>query len=1084
MKMIFVVILAVLVTSILPLGSIGRAIGVVEDPIQPASYIIDTAGSFYTMTNGTTFQVDYLSDNATRVFAFAYGNLTSGGKIFVKNGIYNLTGSITPSNGTVTEGESWQTILAGETGCSTIFFLVGTSNGHYVDIQIKNLQLDGTGLSSGKGVYANYVDNLLVEHCYVHDTPHTGIGPDYLTNFTIKDNLVVNCAKTVDGNGIGIGGPSSNGSIYGNNVTGTTKVKMYGHGIVLEELLNPGLITDVVVSNNVALSNGDSGFLGKDITNCTIVDNDFSNNFANGIYVYDWNESFVGSHDVVIEANTCHYNSDAGIRIRGTTPSTRDFLITRNNVTYNAIGIITYVNETTINKNYVSYNARYGLYINNGAQANSITDNNVLANGNADIYLNSSSNNDIYHNEFIDNGAQVHSLDSVNVWDDGYPSGGNYWNDYDGNDTNRDGIGDTPYIIDSNNQDRYPLIRPWGQNSDIPVAIFTYSPIQPLGDEEIAFDASASYDLDGFITNYDWNFGDGTELSGPSDVSYHSYSKAGIYNVTLTVMDNSSLSALRTRRIVVDKIPSEIFLSANPTELRIGEQTMLSGSIYPSRPGSNVTVWFRLNGEPTWQALVDLETNETSQYEYNWTPPAGGIYSLKANWTGNDNATSSESSEITVTCEMIPTELSLSTTSSTVYVGFQVNITGRLNDVDNASLAGETVVLYYTFSGITTWTPITSAITDGVGEYSATWIPTATGYFVLKAEWAGNATHSYVNSTTTLSTISYSNQYVFTVESNSTISELAFNTTDWALSFSASGPDGTTGYVRVTAAKTLVVSPEKIRVHLDGKQAQFSMLSIGDSWLLTFEYQHSSHQVQVDFDIGRPDHTPPVADAGPDQSVDEDVQVQLNGSGSTDNIGITSYVWTFVDGTNKTLEGNAPAYTFSNPGIYTVMLNVTDAAGNWATDTVTLTIRDITPPTIGTVSQSPSSDVGIGQVVLVSASIVDAGSGVKNASLFYSYDNGSSWQPRLRMVYNSTSGLYETTILGHIYGTWIKYKITAYDNSGNSMTEDNAGQYYSYQVIPEFPATYVILLFILTTTLAVTNCRKNKAHAHNTQRTR
>jgi outer membrane protein assembly factor BamB len=61
----------------------------------------------------------------------------------------------------------------------------------------------------------------------------------------------------------------------------------------------------------------------------------------------------------------------------------------------------------------------------------------------------------------------------ANVWDDGYPSGGNYWSDYAGsdlfsgsnqNELGNDGIGDTPYIIDSDNLDRYPLMIPWGMS--------------------------------------------------------------------------------------------------------------------------------------------------------------------------------------------------------------------------------------------------------------------------------------------------------------------------------------------------------------------------------------------------------------------------------------------------------------------------------------------------------------------------------------------------------------------------------------------------------------------------------------------
>jgi PKD repeat protein/thiol-disulfide isomerase/thioredoxin len=92
------------------------------------------------------------------------------------------------------------------------------------------------------------------------------------------------------------------------------------------------------------------------------------------------------------------------------------------------------------------------------------------------------------------------------------------------------------------------------------------------------------------------------------------------------------------------------------------------------------------------------------------------------------------------------------------------------------------------------------------------------------------------------------------------------------------------------------------------------------------------------------DITSPSADAGLDQVVNEDTPVTLDGSLSTDNVGITEYTWTFVDGSVQTLTGIAPNYTFTTPGVYSVTLNVTDAAGNWATDTVTITVMDITPP--------------------------------------------------------------------------------------------------------------------------------------------
>jgi len=68
----------------------------------------------------------------------------------------------------------------------------------------------------------------------------------------------------------------------------------------------------------------------------------------------------------------------------------------------------------------------------------------------------------------------------LNFWDDGYPSGGNYWSDYKGtdlysgpyqNETGSDGIGDTPYVIYGDNVDHYPLMNPWGPSINATVDV-------------------------------------------------------------------------------------------------------------------------------------------------------------------------------------------------------------------------------------------------------------------------------------------------------------------------------------------------------------------------------------------------------------------------------------------------------------------------------------------------------------------------------------------------------------------------------------------------------------------------------------
>lgn len=125
---------------------------------------------------------------------------------------------------------------------------------------------------------------------------------------------------------------------------------------------------------------------------------------------------------------------------------------------------------------------------------------------------------------------------------------------------------------------------------------------------------------------------------------------------------------------------------------------------------------------------------------------------------------------------------------------------------------------------------------------------------------------------------------------------------------------------------------------------------------------------------------------------------------------------------------------------------------------------DSNPPIIGVPLQEPDpSSVTPEDNVTVSVNVTDLESGVQEVILSYTIDDGLTWENvtmKESMRYNSTTALYQGIIRNQIYCTWVEYKIIAYDNAGNIAVADNAGEYYIYHVIPEFPTQFTLLMLL------------------------
>ncbi|UCG68366.1 MAG: right-handed parallel beta-helix repeat-containing protein, partial [Thermoplasmata archaeon] len=236
-----------------------------------------------------------------------------------------------------------------------------------------------------------------------------------------------------------------------------------------------------VTIENQKLTNGSVGIL-LGFSSYNFINGNNVSSQRIGIYLLRSNENLIVN-------NTSFFNSQDGIGI-GTSDgnmvvdniaSDNDFGVsiyvsTKNNVFKNNIsnnnfdGMFLYnSDENNIRYNDFYSNERYGVWPRQ-SDANNITANNFYQNNEYGVYLLDSSYNYIYHNNMIENIDQAYDNRDNNYFDNGYPSGGNYWSDYFGMDLyhgvnqnipGSDGIGDFPYTIDSDTQDNYPLFKPY-----------------------------------------------------------------------------------------------------------------------------------------------------------------------------------------------------------------------------------------------------------------------------------------------------------------------------------------------------------------------------------------------------------------------------------------------------------------------------------------------------------------------------------------------------------------------------------------------------------------------------------------------
>jgi parallel beta-helix repeat protein len=261
---------------------------------------------------------------------------------------------------------------------------------------------------------------------------------------------------------------ASNNVIYDNIIIGNG-----GYGVDIRQA------NTITVYNNIIIDNYDGGIGIILSNNNTILNNTIVNTTWGGISMWE-------SHNNLIHHNKISHADWHGI-------------------------FLTESHFNQFKNNSISQSIEPGIslfYSNN----NLITANTVSENTHGCIVDSFCHNNTFYHNNFIDNTVNAQD-DGMNTWDNGYPSCGNYWDDYSGIDNfsgenqnipGSDGIGDTPFdLLYEYAIDRYPLMEPYAKTtltfSSLSAGLFKSKiTIKNIGDNT-AFNVQWNISLDGGI---------------------------------------------------------------------------------------------------------------------------------------------------------------------------------------------------------------------------------------------------------------------------------------------------------------------------------------------------------------------------------------------------------------------------------------------------------------------------------------------------------------------------------------------------------------------------------------------------------
>jgi len=326
-----------------------------------------------------------------------------------------------------------------------------------------------------------------------------------------------------------------------------------------------------------------------------------------------------------------------------------------NNVSGGAYGIRGYyVQNLTIGGNNVSSQTFAAVTL-QGSSGVTVFGNRIAGSARG-VYLDMVKDVLVASNDFDSNAKQADTLSGQHVvWNETYPAGGNHWSDYSGNDLcsgpqqdvcfGPDGIGDTPYGIDANDNDFLPLMmaRPNPVPDSPPHAGLQVTPGSGNTSTTFRFDASSSWDAEDpastLAVRWDWE-SDGVwdTTWSTTKVAMHQYPQPGAYVVRLEVRDSAGQTGNASANIdVLSATALAVSIAATPTsgtmpltvsfssdvtggtapfqyhwEFGDGSTSNVANTVHIYITGGNFTVWLNVyDGVGTFAQSSVLYVNVT-----------------------------------------------------------------------------------------------------------------------------------------------------------------------------------------------------------------------------------------------------------------------------------------------------------------------------------------------------------------------------------------------------------------------------------------------------------------------------------------